>query len=125
MRVLRARCLSYGQEISLWLLADLLRALCGIREQDGIDEVQAALGAGLSTLLVTADQERQTEAIDVLGELLGLPPAPSPVTNSGPHIRRQALIRDLRLVLGELSERAPTILVLEDLHWIDAASAES
>jgi adenylate cyclase len=124
VRVLRARCLSYGQEISLWLVADLLRALCGIREQDGLEAVRAALSEGISTLLNTADQETRAEAIDVLGEVLGLPPGPSLVTNAGPQIRRQALMRDLRLVLGALSERAPTILVLEDLHWIDGASGE-
>ncbi len=33
------RCLSYGQEISLWLLADLLRSLFGLREQDGLEEI--------------------------------------------------------------------------------------
>lgn len=124
IRVLRARCLSYGQEISLWLVADLLRALCGIREQDGLEEVRARLTAGVSRLLMTADQETQAEALDVLGEVLGLPPGPSPVTSAGPQIRRQALVRDLRLVLGALSERAPAILVLEDLHWIDEASGE-
>jgi tetratricopeptide (TPR) repeat protein len=62
--------------------------------------------------------------LDVLGEVLGLPPGNSLVANAGAQIRRQALIRDLRLALGALSERAPTVLVLEDLHWSDDASTQ-
>src|SRR5438270_4734538 len=46
------------------------------------------------------------------------------VAHPGPQILRQALIRDLRLTLRALSERSPALLVLEDLHWIDEASAQ-
>jgi len=125
IRVLRARCLSYGQEISLWLIADLLRALLfGIKEQDALQEVQSKLSVGVTGLLKESDRDTQAEAMDVLGEVLGLPAGNSLVANAGAQIRRQALIRDLRLVLRALSERAPTVLVLEDLHWIDEASAQ-
>jgi adenylate cyclase len=123
LRVLRARCLSYGQEISLWLVADLLRALFGIREQDSLEEIPVKLGAGIVGLLKERDRETQAEAVDVLGEVLGLPAGKSIVAHAGAQIRRQALIRDLRLVLRALSERSPAVLVLEDLHWIDEASA--
>jgi len=124
IRVLRARCLSYGQEISLWLVADLLRGLFGIQEQDGLEEVRVKLSTGSTSLLKESDAETQVEAMDVLGEVLGLPPGNSLVANAGAQIRRQALIRDLRLVLGAVTERAPTVLVLEDLHWLDEASSQ-
>ena len=124
IRVVRGRCLSYGQQISLWLIADLLRSLFGIREQDALDEVRAKLNAALPGLLARSDADAQAEAVDVLGEVLGLPPGSSLVAQAGAEIRRQALLRSLRLVLGALSERAPTVLVLEDLHWIDEASQD-
>ena len=122
IRVVRARCLSYGQQISLWLVADLLRSLFGIGEQAGLEDLQVRLRAALPGLLSASDHGTQEEALDVLGELLGLPPGSSMVAHAGPQIRRQALIRGLRLVLGALSERAPTVVVLEDLHWIDEGS---
>jgi adenylate cyclase len=122
VRVVRARCLSYGQQISLWLVADLLRSLFGIGEQDGLDEVRARLRAAVPGLLRDCDHGAQEEALDVVGELLGLPPGSSMVAHAGPQIRRQALIRSLRLVLGALSDRAPTVILLEDLHWIDEGS---
>ncbi|MGH2409612.1 MAG: AAA family ATPase, partial [Chloroflexota bacterium] len=121
-RVLRARCLSYGQEISLWLVADLLRSIFGIRELERPDEVAAKLRSAISGLV--SQPETQGEALDVLGEVLGLPIGESAVSGAGPQIRRQALIRSLRAILGAIGERAPTVVMLEDLHWIDSASKE-
>ncbi len=123
-RILRGRCLSYGQEISLWLLADLLRSLCGLKEEDGLEEIRATVGTVLSSLLAACPTESREEAIDVLGEVVGLPAGNSLVASAGPEIRRAALIRSLRLVLRALSERTPTLLLLEDLHWVDTASGE-
>lgn len=122
VRVIRARSLSYGQTISLWLITDLLRGASGIAEQDGRDEVRAKLRVMLTGLLSSSDADTLSEALDVMGEVLGLPPGNSMVAHAGPQIRRQILVRSLRLMFGMLSERAPAILVLEDLHWIDEAS---
>src|SRR5579859_1023529 len=102
IRVLRARCLSYGQEISLWLIADLLRSLFGMREQEGLDSVQTQLESGVRWLLQASDLDTRTEALDVQGEVLGLPAGGSMVANAGPQIRRHALLRSLRLVLAAL-----------------------
>ncbi|HCG00594.1 MAG TPA: hypothetical protein DEV93_08640, partial [Chloroflexi bacterium] len=123
-RVVRARSLSYGQQISLWLLADLLRSLFGIREQDALVDIRGKLQGSIPTLLSSADSVVQSEALDVLGEVLGVPPRDSPVTQSGPQVRRQALIRSVRAVLGAVAGRASVVIVLEDLHWMDAASEE-
>ncbi|HEX8918946.1 MAG TPA: tetratricopeptide repeat protein, partial [Chloroflexota bacterium] len=124
VRVVRARCLSYGQGISLWLLSDLLRSLFGLREQDSVEEVGPRLRSSIGGLLAVAGEDTRAEALDVLGEVLGLAPGNSVVANAGPQIRRQSLIRSLRSVLGAFSERAPMVIVLEDVHWIDEASQD-
>ncbi|MGH2449357.1 MAG: AAA family ATPase [Chloroflexota bacterium] len=124
VRVIRARCLSYGQEISLWLVADLLRSLFGIAEQDDPVEVRAKLVASVGASLAGQTDTTRAEAVDVLGEALGLAPGGSMVANAGSQIRRQALIRSIRLVLAATCERAPVILILEDMHWADEASQE-
>jgi tetratricopeptide (TPR) repeat protein/ABC-type cobalamin transport system ATPase subunit len=123
-RVVRARSLSYGQQISLWLLADLLRSLFGVREQDALAEIEAKLQSAIPNLLWSVDSTTQTEALDVVGEVLGIPPRDSPVSQAGPQVRRQALIRSVRAVLGAVASRASVVVVLEDLHWMDAASEE-
>ncbi len=39
-RVLPGRCLSYGQSVSLWLIADLVRSLCSLAEDAGLEAVR-------------------------------------------------------------------------------------
>jgi adenylate cyclase len=124
VRVVRGRCLSYGQGISLWLIADLLRSLFGIGETQALDETQGRLDGVLAALLTGCTEGTRAEALDVLGEVLGLPAGGSGVSRAGAQIRRQALTRSLKLVLRSVAERAPIVLVLEDLHWIDTASSE-
>ncbi|HLJ69560.1 MAG TPA: tetratricopeptide repeat protein [Chloroflexota bacterium] len=125
IRVIRARCLSYGQEISLWLVGDLIRDLCNIRETEKAEDIGAGLELALAPILEGRQAAIREEAIDVFGEVLGLPAGDSAVGGAGPAIRRQALVRSLRAVLGALAERSTVVLVLEDLHWIDRASEEA
>jgi class 3 adenylate cyclase/tetratricopeptide (TPR) repeat protein len=124
VRILQARCLSYGQGVSLWLIADLLRSIFSVGEDDPLDTVRERLDTAVLALLTQEDQETRLEARDVLGEVLGLQPSDSMVTRAGAEVRRRALVRSLRGVLSGRSLCRPTILVLQDLHWIDSASNE-
>jgi class 3 adenylate cyclase/tetratricopeptide (TPR) repeat protein len=123
-RVVRARCLSYSQGMSLWLVADLLRSVCSVRDQAPADEARAGLVAAVSGLLASQDRDARAEAVDVLGEAMGLGVSESMVTHAGAQVRRQVLLRALRLLISVLAESSPVLIVLEDLHWIDSASEE-
>ena len=122
MRIVQGRCLSYGQEVSLWLIADLLRSLFSIDENAPLDSIRDRLDMILPALLTTEDEDVRLEARDVLGEVLGLSASESMVTKAGAEVRREALVRSLRRILAALSSRGPVILVLQDLHWIDGSS---
>lgn len=122
--LLRGRCLSYGQRVSLWLIADLLRSLCSVPENAGLEAVRERITATVEEVLAACDETDRGIACDVLGEVIGLSPSESVVAQEGPQIRRGSLIRTLGLVLGSLSETGPLLVVLEDLHWLDAASGE-
>jgi class 3 adenylate cyclase len=124
VRILRGRCLSYGQDISLWLLAAIVRSLCSLREEDGMETVRQRIAGTVEASLAGSEPEDRAIAADVLGEVLGLAAGGSLVANAGPQIRRQSLTRSLRMVLGSLSEQQPVVIVLEDVHWLDAASQE-
>ncbi len=122
--VIQSRCISYGQDISLWLIADFLRSLISVGADDSLGIIRRNLDTAILELLSTEDEEARLEARDVLGEVLGLPPAESLVTRAAARIRRRSLVRGLRRIVGALSFGRPTILVLEDIHWIDPASKE-
>jgi class 3 adenylate cyclase/tetratricopeptide (TPR) repeat protein len=124
IRELRARCPSLGQTVSLWLISDLLRTVFHLREHDPPAHVQQRIRSAVEDFPSDEDADSPAAAVEVLGEVLGLPPS-DPARVLDPQSRRQILVRSLRLLLaGDPVASCPTILVLEDLHWIDAASAE-
>lgn len=122
--VVRGRCLSHGQGMTLHLVADLLRNLCQVREGDDAGRIRGQLLTTIAALLAPWDAETQDAAIDVVGSVLGLPPSPSVVTHASPQVRRQTLIRSIQLLLSALSGHRPAVIVLEDLHWADVASVD-
>ncbi|MGI8825258.1 MAG: ATP-binding protein [Chloroflexota bacterium] len=124
VQVLRARCLSYSQGISLWLVSDLLRTIFDIKEQEDRDRVRAKLNAQVPDLLREVSSETQAEVIDVVGQVLGLGAGVSDLSTADAQIRHHALIRGLRMLLNAIAERSLTVLVLEDLHWLDTTSQE-
>ena len=124
MQVVHGRCLSYGHEVSLWLIADLVRSVLSIDEGITPEAVRKRLDTYFADLLRSEDGESRLEACDVVGEVLGLPPSESIVTRADPEVRRKALIRALRRVLAAVSRSGATIIVLQDLHWIDTASGD-
>ena len=123
-RLVTGRCLSYGQEVSLWLIADLVRSLFSLDEEATPDDIGVRLDVAIPAELTAEDEATRLEARDVLGEVLGLPASESVVAGAGAEVRRNSLVRMLQRVLEALSARGPTILVLQDLHWIDTASEE-
>jgi tetratricopeptide (TPR) repeat protein len=105
------------------LAAALLREATGVREGDDPETRGRALRAHIDALLAAPEQEG---ILGFLGELLDTPlePAGSAVL---------AARRDRRLLSEQLQaaflawlraecSRGPVALVLEDLHWADAAS---
>ena len=92
------------------------------------------LGALLEAVRGTAEllpaPERLPPVIGALGELLpelaaALPPAPPPL--SDPPAQRHRVFRALAALLAALVPKVPTgsvVLVLEDLHWADPATAD-
>ena len=75
------------------------------------EAVRLAVGSGASILIQLLPQ---------LEQLLGPQPAPPLMEGSEAQARSERLLR--RLLRGIASPSHPVVLVLEDLHWADAAS---
>jgi class 3 adenylate cyclase/tetratricopeptide (TPR) repeat protein len=103
---LRGRCLSYGEGITFWPIAQAIKEAAEITDEDPIEEARAKL----AKLMVAA-----TDADVVVGKVLGLVRA---TEEAGTLEETNWAIRKLFETLG--SER-PFVVVVEDLHWAEAA----
>jgi class 3 adenylate cyclase/tetratricopeptide (TPR) repeat protein len=102
------RCLSYGDGVAYWALAEMVRQRLGIPEEASAEDATAKLTAGLEQWILDAgEREFLTPRI---GALIG-------VREAG--LSRQELFAGWRLFFERLSEHEPVVMVLEDLQWAD------
>jgi predicted ATPase len=116
------RCVSYGRNLPYHLLLDLVRSILGIPASGTDQEARAALDAQLDTLI--ADEAADTAPF--LAHLLALPLRPDEEDRARieADVMQSRYVAAIHRVLRAMSAAAPVIVVLEDLHWADAASIE-
>jgi class 3 adenylate cyclase len=115
--VLRGRCLSYGEGITYWPVAEIVRQAAGIVDTDPPAEARARLRRLLDgdrpgpagPVDPAADRERQQVA-GRIAQLIGLEATPGPAEEAAWAFRR---------LLEHLAEPGPLVVVLDDLHWAE------
>jgi class 3 adenylate cyclase/tetratricopeptide (TPR) repeat protein len=100
--VLRGRCLPYGDGITYWPVAEVLRDAAAIAQEDGPEQATAKI-----TSLLGAHEESPTIA-ERLGSVLGLAKTMAPA---------QETFWAVRQLLEGLAERGPVAVVFDDIHW--------
>ena len=105
---------SYGEGISFWALAEMVRERAGIAESDTPDVARDRLAACLDQWLTDAEERRWVEPR--LAGLLGLEEMPAG--------QREELFAAWRTFFERIADRDPVILVFKDLHWADAGLLE-
>ena len=103
--VLRGRCLPYGDGITYWPLAEILREAAVIAEGDGPGETTAKIAALL------ADDDEAVTIGERLGSALGLSDASVPTRETFWAVRR---------LLEALAQRRPLVVILDDIQWGEA-----
>jgi class 3 adenylate cyclase/tetratricopeptide (TPR) repeat protein len=105
----RGRCLSYGEGVTYWALADMVRMRCRIAEDEEPASAQAKLRATLDEHILDSEERDYLEPR--LAHLLGL----------ADHQARdqQDLFAAWRLFFERLAETYPTVLAFEDMQWAD------
>ena len=101
------RCLPYGEGITYWALAEIVKAHAGILESDPSGVAARKLD------VVLADGPERAWIRQRLQPLLG-------IGGSSPADREESFTA-WRRFLELIAEDGPTVLVVEDLHWADAA----
>ena len=110
----RGRCLSYGEGVAFWALAEIVRQRLGIAEEDPAELAVGKLAAGLDRFV--ADPGERAYVGARLGRLLG-------VAFPGAHgaaLGREELFAGWRLFFERLSETGPVVLLVEDAQYADS-----
>jgi class 3 adenylate cyclase/tetratricopeptide (TPR) repeat protein len=101
--VLRGRCLSYGDGITFWPLAEVLRQAAGIVPDDSEEDARIKLKACFG--------EQLADATTRIASGMGL---------SQDQYGKDELFWGVRVTLEELARRTPLVVVFDDIHWAEA-----
>ncbi len=119
--VVRGRCLPYGDGVTYWPLAEILKGLAGTRDTDpphvALDHVRT-LGADLITTDVATNPAKSTAA---LAFSVGLEDPAFSFRDAEPREVRLKMHAAWRSLFSALASRSPVVAVVEDIHWADPA----
>ena len=110
----RGRCLSYGEGVAFWALAEIVRQRLGIAEEDLAEVAAAKLAEGLDEFV--PDLGERAYAGLRLGRLLGVASA----GDGGSALSREELFAGWRLFFERLAATQPVVLLIEDAQYADA-----
>ena len=104
------RCLSYGEGVGYWALAEMIRARAGIVEEEDSATAREKLRAAVEEHVGDERERRLVEPR--LAHLLGLEQRTA--------ADRGDLFSGWRLFFERLAEKQPVVLAFEDLQWADS-----
>ena len=110
----RGRCLSYGEGVAFWALAEIVRQRLGIAEEDPAEAAAGKLAQGLARY-VPDPGERGYVGVR-LGRLLGV----AAEGDGGEALSREELFAGWRLFFERLAAVQPVVLLVEDAQYADA-----
>jgi class 3 adenylate cyclase len=112
----RGRCLAYGEGVTYWALAEMVRTRAGIAEGEEASSARDKLREALAFHIDDADERDWIEPR--LAHLLALE-----------ELQAAGDLPDLfagwRLFLERIAEREPVVLVFEDMQWADGRCSSS
>jgi class 3 adenylate cyclase len=119
--VLSGRCLPYGDGVTYWPLAEILMSHAGIGVGDPADTVVAKVRAACSSQLEDLGELEPGRACAALAYTLGVDDPDNPMSGREPRQIRHEMHLSWRGLLTRLASGAPTVVVVEDIHWADPA----
>ena len=106
----QGRCLSYGDGVAYWALAEMVRGCAGMVEEESTATARQKLKTVVEEFVVDERERRLVEPR--LAHLLGLEQRTA--------TDRADLFSGWRLFLERLSQADPVVLAFEDLQWADS-----
>jgi class 3 adenylate cyclase len=118
VRVHTAHCVAHGKMIPFLPVLELMRDFFEITEQDGDESARRKI-AGTLLLL----DQALTDALPLVFDFLGVADPAEPPLRMEAEARQRQLFALVKQIGQARSRREPSLLLVEDLHWIDAGSA--
>src|SRR5262249_40553560 len=118
VRVHTAHCVAHGKMVPLLPVLELMRDFFGLSEQDSGEAARRKI-AGTLLLLDPA----LTDALPLVFDFLGVADPADPPLRMDPEARQRRLFTLTKQIGQVRSRREPSLLLFEDLHWIDESSA--
>ena len=118
--IVRGRCLPYGEGVTYWPLAQILKRRAGVLDSDAPEAALENIRAAAKELFAGAatDPERTAAALVVT---VGLEYPGSPLGDLEPPQVRFEVAAAWRSFFWALAQPDPVIVLIEDLHWAGAA----
>ncbi|HYE93855.1 MAG TPA: AAA family ATPase [Terriglobales bacterium] len=113
------RCVSFGRAIPYLPIADLVRSHCALVDADSPEQTGARVRAALHGLGLDASSDTA-----LLLQFLGVKEGTEETAALTPEALKTRTFELLRQLILKAAARRPTMLIVEDLHWIDGSSEE-
>ena len=115
VKYVQGSCQSYGRTIPYLPILDLLRRDWDISEADTPETLSSKILAALQASELSAWKPHFLH-------LLGLQAEPDRLAETSPEVRKAQTFAALHQLMRHYSQVRPCILVIENVHWIDATS---
>jgi len=116
-RMLKGRCLQYGEGITYWSLAEAAKTDARILDTDPVDDALEKLRTAVASVV----EEAPTDVFEAIAWTIGFSVLGSPIMTAEPEYVRRSLADAWQRYLGALGRQQLTVLVVEDVHWASAA----
>jgi class 3 adenylate cyclase len=104
VRVAIAQCLPYGQRLTYWPMRSILLSIVGLGDESSPEDVRSALGSWLAE----SNEPEPERTAEILAATIGAAEMDGD---------RLAVFAAWRRLVELAGERAPQVIVIEDLHW--------
>ncbi|HEX9411783.1 MAG TPA: adenylate/guanylate cyclase domain-containing protein [Actinomycetota bacterium] len=105
VRILRGRCLAYGEGITFWPVREVITQAAGVGDSDPPERAREMIAS-----LLRESGERDELVPELVGQLLGLSEAAAP---------SEEMFWGTRKLLEALARNRPLAVIFDDIHWAE------
>ncbi|HET6770327.1 MAG TPA: adenylate/guanylate cyclase domain-containing protein [Actinomycetota bacterium] len=119
--VLAGRCLPYGEGLTYWPLAEILKSHAGVLDSDPADGALSKIRAAVDRLVTAEIAPEPNRTAAALAFTLGLEDPEHPFGHLAPRQVRLETHNAWRAFFSAIATESPAVVVIEDIHWADPA----